>query len=63
MSYYLGLDAGGTKTYVVIVDETGRVAEREEAVHYRHAGRYLPAVWSGRHLWNRYQLFRHEPPG
>nr|WP_313784464.1 hypothetical protein [Paenibacillus larvae] len=32
MSYYLGLDAGGTKTYAVIVDETGRVAGREEAV-------------------------------
>ncbi|WP_311795090.1 N-acetylglucosamine kinase [Paenibacillus larvae] len=28
MSYYLGLDAGGTKTYAVIVDETGRVAGR-----------------------------------
>ncbi|AVF28245.1 Glucosamine kinase GspK [Paenibacillus larvae subsp. larvae] len=28
MSYYLGLDAGGTKTYSVIVDETGRVVGR-----------------------------------
>lgn len=28
MSYYLGMDAGGTKTYAVIVDETGRIAGR-----------------------------------
>lgn len=50
MSYYLGLDAGGTKTYAVIVDETGRVAERGRSGSLSPCGQVPP----GRLEWSSF---------
>jgi N-acetylglucosamine kinase-like BadF-type ATPase len=43
MHYYLGLDAGGTKTYALIADETGRVVGKGNSGNGNHQVDYKQA--------------------